>query len=96
MGGTPGSGTGSPVKGVCSNDDLILKTVALVKFLKTENLIETASSKFCVGRHVIPSQPRSHTNSHTFFFRISGLFFVFKNVTNVTVSILNPQIFSTY
>ena len=55
MGGTPGSGTESPVKGVCSKDDLILKTVALEKFLKTENLTETASSKFCVGRHVIPS-----------------------------------------
>ena len=32
MGGTPGSGTESPVKGVCSKDDLILKTVALEKF----------------------------------------------------------------
>ena len=32
--------------------DLILKTVALVKFLKTENLTENVS-EFCVG----PSQP---------------------------------------
>ena len=57
----------------CRNfGNLMLKTVVLVKFLKTaENLTENVS-EFGVGRALMSFQPRSHANSHTFSFRISG------------------------
>ena len=72
--------------------DLIMKIVELGKFSKTENLTEIVS-KFCVGRALMP---RSHANSHTFSFRISGYFLFLKTSLVLQFSILNPQIFDTY
>ena len=56
---------------------LMLKTVALVKLLKTEKLTENVS-EFCVGRALMSFQLRSHANCQTFFVRII-LFYFFKN-----------------
>ena len=72
-----------------------MKIVELEKFLKTENLTEIVS-EFCVGRALMPLQPRSHAKSHTFSFRISGYFLFLKTSLVTQFSILNPQIFDTY
>ena len=42
--------------------DLILKTTALVKFLKTGNLTENVW-EFYVGRALMPVQPQYHANA---------------------------------
>ena len=72
-----------------------MKIVELEKFLKTENLTEIVS-EFCVGRALMPVQPRSHANSHTFSFRISGYLLFLKTTLVSQFSILNPQISDTY
>ena len=62
--------------------DLILKTVALVKFLITENLTENVV-QFCVGRaYDAPSLDPMQTPIHSVL-EFRGIFF--KNLTNITV-----------
>ena len=49
--------------------DLILKTMAFVKFLKTENSTKNIW-EFYIGWALIPIQPRYHANAHTTPFKI--------------------------
>ena len=49
--------------------DLILKTMAFVEFLKTENSTKNIW-EFYVGRALMPVQPRYHANAHTVSFKI--------------------------
>ena len=60
-----------------------MKIVKLGKFLKTENLREIVSD-FCVGRALMPVQPRSHANFHNSLLEFRVIF-VFKNLTSATV-----------
>ena len=53
--------------------DLILKPMAFVKFLKTENLTKNIL-EFYVGRALMPVQPRYHANAHTIPFKILEYF----------------------
>ena len=53
--------------------DLTLKSMAFVKFLKTENLTKNIW-EFYVGQASMPVQPRYHANAHTFPFKILGYF----------------------
>ena len=63
----------------------MLKTVALVTFLKTENLTWNVL-EFFTGQALIPFHLLSHADSCTLSFRINlGVFFVFENLTSVTV-----------
>ena len=50
--------------------DLILKTMAFVKFLKTENMRVLRWT----GTDMMPVQPRYHAKSHTFSFKILEYF----------------------
>ena len=43
-----------------------MKILALVKFLKTENLTDNVL-KYCTEQASMPLQPRSHANSHTVY-----------------------------
>ena len=47
--------------------DLILKTMALARFLKTECLTKNVR-EFYIGRALMPVQPRYHANARTFPF----------------------------
>ena len=49
--------------------DLILKSMAFVKFLKTENLTKSIW-EFYVGRALMPVQPWYHASAHIFPFKI--------------------------
>ena len=60
--------------------ELELKTVALVKFLKTENL----TMNKITGIGILPFQPQSHANCHTLSFIIWEYCFVFKNLASVS------------
>ena len=53
--------------------DLILKSMAVVKFLKTENLTKNIWELY-VGRALMPVQPRYHANAHRFPSKILGYF----------------------
>ena len=53
--------------------DLILKTMAFVRFLKTENLTKNIR-EFYVGRALMPVQPRYHAKAHTYPFKILAYF----------------------
>ena len=69
--------------------DLILKTMAFVKFLKTENLTKRIW-EFYVGRALMPVQPRYHANAHTFLFKILEYFLFSKTSPLSQFSILSP------
>ena len=53
--------------------DLIPKSMAFVKVLKTENLTKN-TWEFYAGRALMPVQPRYHANAHTFPLKILGFF----------------------
>ena len=53
--------------------DLIPKSMAFVKFLKTENLTKNIW-EFYIRRALMPIQPQYHVNAHTFPLKILGYF----------------------
>ena len=80
-----------PVKVGCRKfGDLILKTVALARFLKTENLTENVL-EFYIGLGIDDHPALIPCKLHTFSFRILEYFLFLKNVTSVKV--FNPKMF---
>ena len=70
----------------------MLKTVALAKFIKTENLTENVLELYVWS--LMPFQPRSNANFHTFSFRILEYFWFLK--TSLVLQFLNTQSFRIY
>ena len=67
---------------------LMLKTVVLVKILKTEKLTENVL-KFCAGQALMPYQPQSH--GYKFIYTLLKFWGILKKlITSVTIFNVKP------